>query len=416
MKKIAMVFPGQGSQYIGMGESFYKNYMICRQTYEEASDVSGIDLAKLCFQDSVIRINQIEEMQLAVTTTNVAIARAYFDEYGVAPQFAMGHSVGEYAALTIAGAISFADVIKILQYRGKLLKDSLKQGLGTMVIAENIDKETVSNILNSNGWTKDVFIAAYNSPKQLLLSGKEKEMDQLFELLLDENARITPLLSSPPMHSPLLLPYEEDFKNFLAGIRYYPFRFPIISNLYGKPFSDPNKIPEILSKHLTHPVLWEDSVECCKKYGIDMVIEAGPKNLLINLLKELAPDMDFYCFGQKKDREYLSEEFTNEPNYKKDVPEFLGRCLGIAVSVQNHNFNSTEYEKGVNEPYRQLKKMQENVREAGGKLTQEDMAKAIRLLRGIFDTKQVPKEEQENWLKRLLDETNTFYSLKEEIE
>ena len=415
MKKIAMVFPGQGSQYIGMGESFYKNYMISRQTYEEASDVAGIDIAKLCFQDSVIRINQIEEMQLAVTTTNVAIARAYFEQYGVAPQFAMGHSVGEYAALTISGAISFADTIKILKYRGELLKDSLKQNLGTMVIAENIDKATVKSVIQNNGLSNDVFIAAYNSPKQILISGREKEMDQVFELLLDADARITPLLSSPPMHSPVLLQYEEDFKKFLEGFQYYSFRFPIISNLYGKPFSDPTRIPEILSKHLTNPVLWADSVECCKKYGIEMVVEAGPKNLLINLLKELAPDMDFYCFGQKRDREYINDEFTNDPNYKKDVPEFIGRCLGIAVSVQNRNFDKASYEKGVNEPYRQLKKMQENVREAG-KITQEDMSKALRLLRGILDAKQVPKEEQENWLKRLLDETNTYYSLKEELE
>lgn len=414
MKKIALVFPGQGAQYVGMGESFYKNYMICRQTYEEASDVSGIDIAKLCFSDSIIKLNQIEEMQLAVVTTDVAIARAYFHEYSVPPQFCLGHSVGEYAALTCSGAIKFSDTIKILQHRGKLLKDSIEKSIGIMVVVENIDKDTTQKLIKENHLEDSVFIASYNSSRQILISGKEKETEQFQEILLDANARITPLLSSPPMHSPLLQPYVDDFKQYLEGIRFYPFQFPIISNLYGKPFNDPTKIPEILSNHLTNPVQWEKSVECCLKYGIDMTIEAGPKNLLINLFKDIAPNMNLLCYGQKKDRELINEEFSGDPNYKKDIPEFLGRCIGIAVSTKNNNSDSIQYEKGVTEPYRQLRKMQEMIREAGNRLTREDMSKALKIVKQILVTKQVDIEEQNNWIKRLLDETNTYYLLNEE--
>jgi [acyl-carrier-protein] S-malonyltransferase len=415
MKKIAIVFPGQGAQYTGMGESFYKNYMICRQTYEEASEESGIDIAKLCFSDSIIKLNRIEEMQLAVVTTDVAIARAYFNEYGVPPQFCLGHSVGEYAALTCAGAVTFADTIKILKYRGKLLRDSYEKNTGVMVVVENIDKETAGKLIAEHNLQASVFIASYNSSRQILVSGREKETEQFQEILLDANARITPLLSSPPMHSPLLQPYADDFRDFLEGIRFYPFRFPVISNLTGRPFSDPAKIPEILSKHLTNPVLWEKSVECCGKYGVNLMIEAGPKNLLINLLRDIVPNMTLLCYGQKKDRELINEEFSGDANYKKDVPEFLGRCLGIAVSTKNSNPDSARYEEGVVAPYRQLKKMQETIREAGNRLTREDMSKALKMLKQILDTKQVDIDEQKNWFTRLLDETNTYYLLKEEL-
>ena len=414
MDKIAIAFPGQGAQYVGMGESFFKNYIICRQTFEEASDISGVDMEKLCFKGPVTKLNHIEEMQLAVTTVNLAIARAYFYEYGIFPQFAFGHSVGEYAALSFAGAVRFSDVIRMLVFRGQLLREYMEQHDDTMMVAENIDCVSLEELILKQNLKDEVFISSYNSEKQLLISGTSQGIGVLAELLLDIGARITPMLS-PPMHSPLLSSVAENFRAYLDGIRYFPFYFPIISNLTGKPFSEPAKIPDMLARHLKQPVFWEASVRCCERYGISMIVEAGPKNIVTNLIKAITPELKLFCYGQKSDRQSINELLAGDSGRQKDVPEFIGRCLGIAVSTKNSCRDASVYREGVSESYRTLKKMQEQVRENNSHLTQEDMIKAISLLKTILMVKKVDQTEQESWFKALLDETNTYYLLAEEV-
>ncbi|QUI21907.1 acyltransferase domain-containing protein [Vallitalea pronyensis] len=413
MDKIALVFPGQGTQYVGMGESFYNNYLVCRQTYEEASDISGVDVAQLCFKSSLGALSQIKNMQLSVVTTCVAIARAYFYEYGMTPQFCAGHSVGEIAAFIVSGAIGFSDGIQILMKRGELLEEVYHQHVGTMLIAEEIDYSAVEGLIEGSKLHKDVYISCESSHNQILLSGTDEGIEMIQEKLLDHQARITPLITSTPMHCPLMGSIEKTFYDYLCGFEFYPFRIPVITNLYGTPFSDPDLIPEVMSKHLTHPVKWKKIIECMDKYGVSIALEMGPKNLVTNLVGNIAPDMTAYCFGKKMDRKHFHEKFIADESYKKDIPDFMSRCLGIAVATKNANPSTEAYQKGVVDNYNAIKKIQKDIQDTNRKVLKTDMEIALQYLENIMKTKMVPENEQKSWIKRLLDETSHYYLLKE---
>jgi len=410
MDKLAILFPGQGSQYVGMGESFYKNYDISRQTYEEASDCVGFDLAKLCFKGPVTKLYNIEMMQLAVVTTNLAIARAYQYDYGFPPQFCYGHSVGEYSALVFAGAVSFADAIKLLQKRGELVTRQTKEFGGQMMVVEGCTSQKLLEYCDQLEGFNRIYISAYNTQDQLLVSGEDKGMELLQGRLLSENKQITPLQSSPPFHSKLLEPIAEEFCEFAKGIRYYPMRFPVILNTSATPSTDSSQLPEILSRQLYSAVLWKQSVECSVRYGTTLMIEMGPKILTGGLVQKIYPDSEVYCFGQKRDRETLATFFNSHKNLYLDKPSFIGRCLAIAVSSKNRGGSGEEYDKGVVAPYRELKELQVTLQEKGVNPGQEQMNFAFNCLMKILKTKCVPENEIENWIKQLKDETCNYYN------
>ena len=407
MEKIAFIFPGLGSQFVGMGKSFYDDFEIVRQTYEEASDFAGFDIADLCFQGTGLEQNRIDKMQFIVVTTGVAIARAFLYQYGITPQFCAGHSVGEYAALVCSGAVKFSDVIEILKVRGELLKKATK--LGQMSIVEKMKADTAEEILQKNDDLK-VYISCYNSPDQFAISGSQIELAE--EKLLGENAMVTPIIYSPPIHSPLMEEYSKEFYDFISEFTYYSFRMPIVANVTGAPFSEPSKIATIMSEQLFKPVQWNNTMRCFEKYGVSMVVEMGPKNLLTSFLKDMDPSIKKYCFGIKKDRADINRLFLSDESLQKDKVEFIDRCLGIAVSTPNLNDNTEEFQSGVVKNYNYIKKISEQ-NEYG--LSVNDMRSVIRYLIEIMNTKRVPEKEQQDWLKQLLDETSSYYHLKEFI-
>lgn len=410
MEKIAFIFPGLGSQFVGMGKSFYDSFEVVRQTYEEAGDFAGFDIADLCFQGTGLEQNRIDKMQFIVVTTGVAIARAFLYQYGVSPQFCAGHSVGEYAALVCSGAVKFCDVIKILKVRGELLKRAAE--LGQMTIVEKMEAERAGKILQSN---KDlqVYISCYNSPDQFAISGSENELIE--KKLLEENAVVTPIIYSPPIHSPLMEDYSKELYDFLKDVTYYSFRIPIISNVTGAPFSEPSEIPYIMTEQLKRPVQWNNTMLCFEKYGISMVIEMGPKNLLTSFLKDMNPGIKKYCFGIKKDRADINKLFLNDESLQKDKIKFLDRCLGIAVSTPNRNDNLEQFKSGVVDNYKNIKSLSKRIKDNESRASIKDMRSAVQYLIKILQTKKVPEKEQEDWLKQLLDETSSYYNLKEFI-
>lgn len=410
MEKMAFVFPGLGSQFVGMGESFYKDYEIVRQTYEEASDFAGFDVADLCFRGSGLEQNRIDKMQFIVVTTGVAMARAFMYEYGITPQFCAGHSVGEYAALVCSGAIKFSDAIKILKVRGEVLKKGTK--LGQMSIVEKMGLDVAEKIIQENE-DLQTYISCYNSPDQFAISGAQ--IEKVEEKLLVENAMVTPIIYSPPIHSPLMKEFSKDFYEFLSGFTYHSFRIPIVSNVTGAPFSEPSKIPYIMSEQLVKPVQWNKTMQCFEKYGISTVVEIGPKNLLTSFFKNMNAEMKKYCYGIKRDREQIDKLFLSDKSLQNDKVKFLDRCLGIAVSTQNLNDNPEQFQSGVVENYNHIKKLSNQIEEIGGEATVKEMRQALQYLIKIMEAKKVPEQDQQDWLKQLFDETSTYYHFKEFI-
>lgn len=410
MEKLSFIFPGQGTQFVQMGQSFYNNYLVSRQTYEEANEVLNQDIAKLCFEGRLSELNDFTNMQIAIVTTEVAIYRAYVQEYGVIPQFAAGHSIGEYSALICAGAISFHDALLILKKRGELIQRVIDLNIGRMTIVEKAGSELISNIITQLELKDKVFISCYNSPSQLAVSGYNDAMDLLEEKLVQVGCVISPLFMSPPMHSPLMSQVKDEFRQFLNGFEYDPFRFAVIANVTGSPFTDRNSIPELLSNHLIKPVQWEKSVSIMYRYGITATIEMSPKLLLSSFITESQPGIKTFCYSIKKDRLVLGEIFKADTNYMKDVPNLPGRAMAIIVSTENKNEDMDEFGQVV-EIYRTFSNMYSEITQKNLPVDYEDEVKMVQMLIEALKIKKVEKKDIKAWIKSLLDETGSYYRL-----
>lgn len=408
MDKFAFVFPGQGTQFIQMGKSFYDQYPIARQTFEEAGDVSGIDMAELCFNGSMSSINEFTNMQIAILTTEIAIFRAYMDDYGVYPQFAVGHSIGEYAALVSAGAVTFGDAIKIMMKRGELVTGIIDKNIGHMAIVEQSDQETIEACIKAANAEASVFISCFNSNGQYAISGLNDKLDSVEQLLLDKEAVVSPLFSSPPIHSPVMNEACMEYLEYMSGFRFYPFHFPIISNYTGAPLSDPDKIAKSLTYHLIHPVLFTSAIALFRRFGVTATIEMSPKLLLSEFIKENLPDMKTYCYGLIQDKQRLDQLFTSDSNFTKDMPSFSGRCLSILVSTENNNTNPNEY-KEVVKIYEKIKEQYNAAPNGTGGARSGPQAEMLHMLIEALRIKKLDSRQIRNRVKTLLDETNSFY-------
>lgn len=408
MDKFAFIFPGQGTQFIQMGKSFYDQYAIVKQTFEEASDVSGIDMARLCFNGSISSINEFTNMQLAILTTEVAIFRAYMDDYGVYPQFAVGHSIGEYAALVSAGAVSFKDAVKIMIQRGELVSGITNKNIGHMAVIEQASQETIEACIKAAHAEESVFISCFNSNSQFALSGANDKLDAVEQLLLDRGSLVSPLFNGPPMHSPLMNEMCMEYLEFVNGFTFYPFHFPIISNQTGAPLTDPSQIAKSMTYHLIKPVLFTSAIDLFQRFGVTATIEMSPKLLLSEFVKENLPQMKTYCYGLFQDKQRLDGLFKADTNFAKDMPNFAGRCLSILVATENNNRNQAEY-KEVIQIYEKMKAKYNASAGAKESVKQETHAEALEMLITALRVKKLEPQKIKHCVKALLDETNSFY-------
>jgi len=410
MEKLCFVFPGQGMQFVQMGKTFYDNYAIAKETFEEASRVLGMNVAKLCFEGTFKELNDFTNMQIAIITTEVAIYRTYVKNLGVEPQFLAGHSIGEYAALVCAGAIGFADCLKILKKRGELVQRIIDQGLGHMTIVEKISLDVLNSIVNGSEVAGKVFISCYNSNSQYAICGYENEMEIVEEQIISVDANISPLMFSPPMHSPLMESIVEEYREFLQTIDYQMFRKPIINNITGKPFSSIEEIPNILSEHFICPVRWTDTMESMYKYGITSVVEMSQKQLVSGFIQENQPQIRTYCYGIMKESTSFEKMIKEDPNYVKDVPNLAGCCLGLIATTQNFNENMDEY-KEVSDIYKWLLKAYSS--QAGqNEQSRYDMEKeAVQKTIRALVLKKYPQSQIKLFIRNLLDEVGYYYSM-----
>lgn len=408
MEKFAFLFPGQGTQFLQMGKAFYENYPIAKQTFEEASEVSGLDMANLCFHGSVSSMNEFANMQLAILTAEIAIFRAYMNDYGVYPQFAVGHSIGEYAALVSAGAMSFADAITIMMKRGELVSRIIDKNTGHMAIIEQASSQMIEDCIKASHAEESVYISCFNSGSQYAISGWNDKLEAVEQMLLEKGANVSPLFHSPPIHSPLMNEICMEYLDFTNGFEFYPFRFPVISNYTGAPFSDPAQIAKTLTYHLISPVLFTSASNLFHKYGVTATIEMSPKLLLAEFIKEDQPNIKTYCYGLINDKQKLDDLFHSDPNLAKDMPNFTGRCLSILVSTENKNPNQNEYKKVI-QIYEKIKEKYNEQQQNDVGTTTDQHAEMLDMLIAALRIKRLEPRELKNCVKTLLDETNSFY-------
>ncbi|MCL2575840.1 MAG: ACP S-malonyltransferase [Defluviitaleaceae bacterium] len=285
-----IMFSGQGAQKAGMGKDFYNNFVIAKQTFEEASDALSFDVAALCFEDANNQLALTQFAQPALVTTGIAAYRVLQQE-GITAGLLMGLSLGEYTALVAAGVLDFARCVKLVHKRGLLMTELAVQGGMTAVMG--LGRDVVEQICEKASYVGHVACANFNTPQQIVISGEKAALDACIPLIKEAKGKAIPLKVSGPFHTKLMQKAADAFVLEMADITPKAATLPIISNVTADVLATDN-LAEHLSKHMTGSVLWDYSVVKAKEMGGTKFIELGCGNTLVNFVKKIDDTLETY--------------------------------------------------------------------------------------------------------------------------
>ena len=303
-RKIAFLYPGQGSQKCGMGLDFYKNSPEAKKIYDQAEEALGIPIRDICFTENE-QIHITEYTQPALVTTCLAMTRA-LEQQGIFPDLTAGLSLGEYAAVAAAGGLSDTDAICLVRKRGLLMQNTIPAGEGAMSAVLGMEAEKIEKILKQ---IPDVTIANYNCPGQIVITGRTEEVKKADEQLKEAGARrVLPLKVSGPFHSPLLAPAGEELAKEMKRIKFRELKVPYVANAVAEKETDSHKIPGLFVTGVSSPVKWQQSMELMVKEGVDLFLEIGPGKTLSGFMKKIAPEAKVLSLSTWTDLEQLQKE------------------------------------------------------------------------------------------------------------
>ena len=288
MGKIAFIFPGQGSQYPGMGKELAENFRIARETFEEADDTLGWKLSKLCFEGPDEELRLTSNTQPAILATSIAILRVVAAETGLRADYLAGHSLGEYSALVAADALQYADAVNMVQQRGTFMQEAVPVGVGAMAAILGAEADIVAEICAEAAQTDVVVPANYNSPGQIVIAGHSAAVQRAIEIAKNRGFRKALLLPvSVPSHCSLMDPAGERLAKVLDNITVSPLTVPVVTNVEGTPNSNSDQVKRLLVEQLSSPVLWDASVKRMIESGVTTFLEIGPGKVLSGLNKRI---------------------------------------------------------------------------------------------------------------------------------
>ena len=283
MSKLAFIYPGQGAQYIGMGQEFYEQTEVGKRTWDKASRLLGFSMPDLCFKENE-QLNITEYTQAAMVTVSIAMTKV-LEEKGVRPDVTAGLSLGEYAALYAAGVMSEEDAITVVRQRGMLMQEAVPTGIGAMAAVLALENKTIEDVISD---IDDVWIANYNCPGQTVISGKKEAVDLACEKLKVAGAKRTlPLNVSGPFHSGMLTEAGEKLGKVLETVSLNQPVIPYVANVTAEYVTDASAVKELLKKQVSSSVRWQQSVEAMIAGGVDMFIEIGPGKTLSGFMKKI---------------------------------------------------------------------------------------------------------------------------------
>ena len=288
MSKIAFIFPGQGSQYPGMGRELAENFKVAAETFAEADDTLGFRLSRLCFEGPEEELKLTFNTQPAILTVSIAALRVLRTETHLAATYLAGHSLGEYSALVASGAISFADAIRTVRARGAYMQEAVPVGVGAMAAILGVEPEILAEICQEAAQGEVVAPANFNSPGQIVIAGHAGAVGRAMEIAKNRGFRKAMLLPvSAPFHCSLMAPAGERLAQTLSGVSFAPMTIPVVTNVEAHPNQDNSRVPELLVRQVSSPVLWEASVMRMVEMEVERFVEIGPGKVLSGLVKRI---------------------------------------------------------------------------------------------------------------------------------
>ena len=305
MGKRAFVFPGQGSQQVGMGQGAFKEWPEAREVFERAGAALNEDMAALCFNGPQERLTLTENAQPALLTVSSALYQVLASR-GLAPDFVAGHSLGEYSALVAAGVISLEDGVRAVRLRGRFMQEAVPPGEGGMAALMGLSRGQVEELCAqvSSETGRVVEPANFNSPQQIVVSGHRDAVLRLMDAAKEAGCRrAVELKVSAPFHCSLMRPAQERLAGVLGEIAFSEPAFPVLPNVTAEPVSDGHTLRELLVRQVTAPVLWQSSVERMVEEGVSLFVEVGAGKVLSGLVKKTNRKVKTVAFGGPEDLE-----------------------------------------------------------------------------------------------------------------
>jgi [acyl-carrier-protein] S-malonyltransferase len=287
MGKIAFVFPGQASQYPGMGKELADKYPVARAVFEEADKALGFSISQMCFSGTEEELKQTANTQPALLTCSVAVYRI-LAEKGITPDFVAGHSLGEYSALVAAGSLKFADAVQLVRKRGEYMQQAVPAGEGAMAAIMGLSPAVVLDACKRAAEGKVCSAANLNSPEQTVISGDASAVKRAVEIASQLGAKRAVILAvSAPFHCALMMPAQEKLEKDLRKTEFATLRVPLVTNVDADTETSGNEARDALIRQVTMPVRWEESVRMLIDEGVNTFIEVGPSRVLTGLLRQI---------------------------------------------------------------------------------------------------------------------------------